>query len=227
MYRRGGQGERPQTRAGGAGEVRKVARSAGQDAGSRVSDLVDVARMNAFDARDAIPDMNEEVWRYEYEAGALAVAQRAVDAAVEATQSVVAVVDAVEGIGSPAAVYEAAVLAVQVAQSAIDGIHGDTEFFQGPEEDESEEVVAPHIEGFWNAVAGLSEKALWLGGTPVWASRRWTDFRDRLPDAEGWQVWIDWYEARLAGRKLDEGVDTDRLTSGHRALPMSMRSSRR
>ena len=86
---------------------------------------------------------------------------------------------------------------------------------------EAEKVVAPHIEEFWNAVtldvewlglgentgdqpeetvAGLSEKALWLGGTPVWASRRWADFKDKLLDAEGWQVWIGWYEARLAGQ---------------------------
>ena len=216
-----------------AREVRKVARSAGQHAGSTVSDLVDGARRNAYEARDAIPDMYEEVWRYESDAGALAVGQRAVNAAVEATQSVVAVVDAAEGIGSPAAAYEAAVLAAQVAHNAIDGIHGDTEFFGSPEEDDSEKVVAPHIEGFWNAVAldvqclesgenagerpeatvaGLSEKALWLGGTPVWASRRWADFRDRLPDAEGWQVWIEWYEARLAGRRLDAALETDLLT---------------
>ena len=120
---------------GRAGEVSKVARSAGQAAGATVSDLVDGARRNAFDAQEAIPDMYEEVWRYENEAGALSVAQRAVDAAVEATQSVVAFVDAADGIGSSAAVYEAAVSATQVAHSAIDGIHGDTELFEGPEED--------------------------------------------------------------------------------------------
>ena len=216
-----------------AREVRKVARSAGQDARTTVSDLVNGARINVFEAQDAIPDMYEEVWGYENEARALAVAQSAVDAAVEATQSVVALVDAVEGIGSPAAVYEAAVSAVQVAHSAIDDIHGDTAFFEGPEEDDSEKVVAPHTEGFWNAVtldvewlesaedtgeraedtvAGLSEKALWLGGPPVWASRQWADFKDRLPDAEGWQVWIEWYEARLAGRRLDVALETDLLT---------------
>ena len=218
---------------GRAGEVSKVARSAGQAAGATVSDLVDGARRNTFDAQEAIPDMYEEVWRYENEAGALSVAQRAVDAAVEATQSVVAFVDAADGIGSSAAVYEAAVSATQVAHSAIDGIHGDTELFEGPEEDEAEKIVAPHIEEFWNAVtldvewlglgentgdqpeetvAGLSEKALWLGGTPVWASRRWADFKDKLLDAEGWQVWIGWYEARLAGQKLDAALESDLLT---------------
>ena len=60
-------------------------------------------------------------------------------------------------------------------------------------------------------VAGLSEKALWLGGTPVWASKRWADFKDRLPNVEGWQVWIGWYEMRLAGRQLDVALETDLL----------------
>lgn len=60
-------------------------------------------------------------------------------------------------------------------------------------------------------VAGLSEKALWPGGTPVWASRRWADFKDKLPDAEGWEVWVGWYEKRLAGRQLDMALETDLL----------------
>ena len=216
-----------------AGEIREVARSAGQVAGATVGDLVDGAHMNAFHAQEAIPDMYEEVWRHKNEAGALSVAQRAVNAAVEATQSVVAVVDAAKGIANPDAVYEAAAQAAQAAHGAIDGIHGDTELFQGIDEVQSQEVVAPHIDEFWSAVtldvellesgenagdkpeetvAGLSGKALWLGGTPVWASRRWADFRDKLPDAEGWQVWIDWYEARLAGRKLDAALESDLLT---------------
>ncbi|MCY3597487.1 MAG: hypothetical protein OXG71_08660 [Rhodospirillales bacterium] len=189
--------------------------------------------MSVIEVREAIPEFHEEVWRYENDARALDIAKRAVYAAVEATQSVVAVIDAAEGIGSSAAVYEAAVSAVQAAHSAIDGIHGETEFFDDLGEDGSEKVVAPHLEEFWNAialdvewlesgenagersevtVAGLSEKALWLGGVPVWVSRRWADFRDRLPDAEGWQVWIEWYEARLAGRRLDAALETDLLT---------------
>ena len=98
--------------------------------------------------------------------------------------------------------------------------------------DESETGLASHIEAFWNAVAldvewlesgdngeesvgdwiaGLSKKALWLNGTPVWASRRWADFKDRLPDEEGWRVWVGWYEARLAGRELDASLEADLL----------------
>ena len=215
---------------GRAAEVRKIVRAAGRDAGAAISDLVNGARMGAFEAKEAIPEMHESVCQFEEDARALGVAERAVDAAVQATQSVVATVDAAEGIASPAAVYEAVVSAARIAHSAIDGLHGDTEFFDDPEEDESETAVAAHIEEFWKAVAldveclesggnaagqleeavaDLAERALWLGGTPVWVSGRWADFKDRLPDEERWQVWIRWYEARLAGRTLDAELESD------------------
>ena len=29
-----------------------------------------------------------------------------------------------------------------------------------------------------NIIAGLSEQALWFGGTPIWASRCWVDLKD-------------------------------------------------
>ena len=168
----------------------------------------------------------------ERDASALSVAECAVTAVVEATQSVVAKVDAEAGIGSTAALVGAAVEVARFAQSAIDDIHGNSEFSIDMEEDELKSGIPQHIEEFWNAVAldaewlessenagnkpedttaGLSAKALWLGGTPVWASRRWADFKDRLPEAEGWEVWIGWYEARLAGRKLDAKLETDLL----------------
>ena len=217
-------------RPGRAGEVCKAARSAGQDVKATFGDLVDCAWTNVYQAREfaLMDEFPEEARRYESEAGALSVAQCAVVAAVEATQSVVAFVDAAEGIGSPAAVREAAVLATEAAEYAIDGIHGATELRRIAGESEGENVVAPHVGEFWNAVArdvewlasgeregeqpettvaGLSEQALWLGGTPVWASRRWADFRDGLPEAEGWQVWIKWYQARLAGQELDEVLE--------------------
>ena len=215
-----------------ADEIRKVARTAGQEAVTAIDNLLDGASMGAIEAQEAIPEIYQEVWRLESDARALRVAKRAVDAAVEATQSVVSTVDVGEGIGSSAAVYEAAVSVAWIAQSAIDAMHGDTEFLDDVEEEESKTEIAPHIEEFWNAVAmdvewleagvnageqpedtvaGLSEKALWLGGTPVWASRWWADFKDSLPEEEGWQVWIGWYEARLAGRGLDAALETDLL----------------
>ena len=47
----------------------------------------------------------------------------------------------------------------------------------------------------------LAEIALWPGGeAPGIFQEDWRKLREALHHAgEGWQVWIDWYEARLAG----------------------------
>ena len=217
---------------GRARYVRNVARAAGQKADSSINDLTNSAEINVLHAREAISDIPEEIARLESDTRALNVAACAVNAAVQAAQSVVSIVDAVGGISSSAAVFEATVSAAGDAHCAIERIHGDTVFFDDLGEDEPEIEVPLHIEEFWNAVsldarwlvssdhaeispeeivAGLSEQPLWLSGTPVWASKQWADFKDRLPDAEGWQVWIGWYETRLAGRQLDADLETDLL----------------
>lgn len=104
---------------GRAGEVCKVARTAGQEASAAISELVDGARISVFEAQEAIPEIQQAVWRFESDARALGVAERAVDATVEATQSVIAVVGAAEGIGTSAAVYEAAVSATPSRKRAL------------------------------------------------------------------------------------------------------------
>ena len=125
--------------------------------------LVNGAQMGAIEAQEGIPEIHGEIWRLESDTRALGVVERAVDAVMEATHSVVALVDAAAGIGSSAAVYEAAVSAARIAHRAIDGIHGDTELFDDPEEDESEQRVAPHIDEFWNAMGAGHRMA---GGRP-------------------------------------------------------------
>ena len=59
-----------------------------------------------------------------------------------------------------------------------------------------------------DGAVALFERTLWPGGMPVWAGRTWADLKDELPHEEGWDVWIDWYEGRLAGRRR-----TKRLSS--------------
>lgn len=217
---------------GRAGEARNVARSAGQEARTAIEYLANDAQMGVVELREAVPELNEQIWRCERDACNLMIAGSAIDAVVEATQSVVAKVDAEEGIGSPTAVIAAAIESVRSARTAIDGIHRDTEFYDDLEEDESSANVPRHIAEFWSAVAldvewldacvnandksevvvlGLSEKELWLDGIPVWAGKLWADFKDRLPEEEGWEVWNDWYEARLKGHKLDAKLETDLL----------------
>ena len=128
------------------------------------------------------------------------------------------------------AAFESAI----AAHNAVDGVNGDTEMLDTVEGEAGEETpVAANIAEFWKAVerdaefleadarrsgvpgklvASLSESALWPNGMPVWAGRRWADLKDELPDNEGWNVWVDWYEGRLAGRRADEATEFDRVT---------------
>ena len=215
-----------------AREVRNVARSASQEAQNAIADIANDAQMNVVYAKEAIPDTHEEILRYERDTQNLGIARAAVDAVVEATQSVVAKLDVEKGIGSPSTLIDVVVSATQSASAAIGGIHEDPEIFIEFDESESSSEVPQHITQFLGAmaldvkvleicanaakdpeevVAELSEKALWLDGPPEWVSSRWTDFKDRLPEAEGWGVWIDWYEARLKGQKLDAKLETEVL----------------
>jgi hypothetical protein len=46
----------------------------------------------------------------------------------------------------------------------------------------------------------LMEFPLWPNRAPDWATEAWTDLRAALlAAAEGWEVWTNWYDARLAG----------------------------
>ena len=65
---------------GHAGEVRNVARIAGQEAGAAINELANGARIGAIEAQEVIPDIYEEIWRLERDARALVVAERAVNA---------------------------------------------------------------------------------------------------------------------------------------------------
>ena len=217
---------------GRAGEVRDVVRCAGQEVETAMDSLVNDANINVVRVQEAISDIQEEVLRYERDVHDLRVAGYAVNAVVEATQSVVAKVDAEKGIGNLSTLIDVVISVVQFAHTAIDSIHEDTEIFIDIDENESSSEVPRHVTQFWGAVARdvevlkagakstketekivaeLSEKALWLDGIPEWASRRWADFKDRLPEVEGWGVWISWYEARLKGQKLDAQLETDVL----------------
>ena len=207
-----------------AAEARDVARIAGKQASNTVRELYNSAQMAAIETKEIEPDLHHEIWQLEQYCGNVGIAARALDAIEEATESVVAMVDARASIGSSAAVYDAAVSVARHVHSAVDGIHGDTELSFELEEDEATHQRGPHFVEVWKAmehdvkwmeenataqiqspelIAELHEQALWLAGTPVWVSRRWTELKDKLPESEGWDVWTRWYESRLAGSKLD------------------------
>ena len=225
-------------------EIRTAVRSAGREAGDAAAEIGNAARMHAFEAKDAIPEMHEYVWRLEGDARAVGTAGRAVDAATHALQAAVDAVDAERGIASRDAASESCVAAAVAACNAIDGVNGYSEFLVAVEGDAGEETpVATHIAEFWDAVdwdarflksgrgrggspealvARLSQSALWPEGIPVWAGRRWADFKEELPEAEGWSDWVNWYEGRLTGRPADVAKEFDRVTrlnAGRRRAP--------
>lgn len=54
----------------------------------------------------------------------------------------------------------------------------------------------------------LAEQPLWPNGVPPdWALKHWGDMRAALPKADGWDVWIKWYEDRLKGVSVSEEVE--------------------
>jgi hypothetical protein len=52
----------------------------------------------------------------------------------------------------------------------------------------------------------LSGAPLWVRGPPKWVDVAWSGLKSRLPKAEDWQVWIDWYEQRLERRYARRGL---------------------
>ena len=57
---------------------------------------------------------------------------------------------------------------------------------------------------FTRRVNAVGDAPLWLSGAPDWAVASWSKLRAALPPDENWQVWLDWYEERLAGRTRGE-----------------------
>lgn len=61
-----------------------------------------------------------------------------------------------------------------------------------------------------DAIAGLVQAPLWLEGIPGEWAERWRRLRVHLEiAAENWDVWIDWYERRLAGEASGFGLSSD------------------
>jgi hypothetical protein len=57
----------------------------------------------------------------------------------------------------------------------------------------------------------LATSQLWPGQMPDWAFQAWADLEQALLDAnEDWEVWTDWYEARLKGGTADQVLEIAR-----------------
>jgi hypothetical protein len=54
----------------------------------------------------------------------------------------------------------------------------------------------------------LAEQPLWpRGETPAWVASSWRLLRDLLPKDQDWDVWLDWYDARLKGGPVPEAIE--------------------
>ena len=140
--------------------------------------------------------------------------------------------DARKGIASRDAAFDSAVAAAVSARDAVDRIHGDSGVLDSVDVGHDVTRTGPHLTEFWKAleqdarfldeeagqdgdwievIVRLTEGELWPNGIPVWAGRQWADFKDDLPEAEGWSDWVDWYEARLTGGRVDAATEFDRV----------------
>ncbi|MEM8790148.1 MAG: hypothetical protein AAGE80_00920 [Pseudomonadota bacterium] len=62
------------------------------------------------------------------------------------------------------------------------------------------------------SVLELSAMPLWPGGKlPDGSAELWGDLKSRLPEGENWDVWTDWYEARLRGAPANMELEKARV----------------
>jgi hypothetical protein len=59
---------------------------------------------------------------------------------------------------------------------------------------------------------GFAEHPMWPDGIPDWFQAAWNDWRVIfLGSGENWEVWTDWYEARIRGGPVDMDLETKRV----------------
>lgn len=218
------------------GDLQPATRTSARVLCDAMAEVVNASQMNVIDSREAVPEETLYISEVESEREAVSVASHAVDAIGHAAQAGTEMIDFHSGLESIDAIIESVVEAGDAAHWAIDGANGYEEVRNAAESEGEEEVQIPsHIVKFWKAVerdvihldAGMKEcdrpaatleslsaSPLWADGIPTWAIRSWSSFRDELPPAERWEVWIDWYQDRLVGRASNPEREMARLTIG-------------
>ena len=213
-------------------DLRQAARAAARDAGDAIAETCNESQIDVIHSIEAIPEEHLYIHEMESDRDAVGVAAHAVDAIVHAVQAASELVDVAAGIASFDAVLDSVVSTATEAHWAVDGANGYQEFHSAAERDSEAEIEPLHILGFWKAVErdstcletsaknaskatpieDLFACALWPDGIPVWASRRWAEFKDALPLEERWGVWTDWYEARLVGKPANSEQELKKVT---------------
>lgn len=215
-------------------EILEIARATAREVRVAIQETSNIIQLGIVEYKEVMGDeIPFAIADLEANARSFFVAELAFEAAVHAVQAANDAVDAARGIASPDASIEAATSAVVAAHDAVDRFHGGHELFPTLNDEEEDHTdLPPHIAELWKSVEGdagfldtgdgemgladvvfgLSVTELWVTKIPVWVGRQWADLKDQLPEDEGWQVWTDWYEARLVGRSADESLEFKRLT---------------
>lgn len=101
------------------------------------------------------------------------------------------------GLAAPAFASALKDLETRMREDFWEGLHGDMSRLEAG--------VSPH---------DLLAAPLWPQGAPDWASGAWAEMKAwcaRFPE-DGWSVWTDWYEDRLAGRPVNRTLQIARVT---------------
>ncbi len=213
-------------------DVRRAARTAARSATEAMAEFYSETQMNVIHSVEVVPEEHLYIHELEADRDSVSVAAHAVDAIVYAVQTTSELFDVVAGVASFDAVLDSVTSTANEAHCAVDGANGYKEFHSAVECDGEEEFELPHISKFWRAIQrdaayletgaqyankavtseNLSEYPLWPDGIPIWASRRWAEFKDAMPPEERWGKWINWYEACLLGKSSNCGLHIADIT---------------
>ena len=216
------------------GDLRQAAQSAARLAGDAMSETYYQSQMNVIDSIEAVPEEVLYIQEMESDRDAVSIASNAVKAIALSVQAATEMIDANNGIANVGTVVESILEVAKTAHWAVDGATGYEEFRFGEDSNLKEEIWTPsHVATFWKAVErdvdyleaneddsekitasmkNLSMSPLWADGIPIWASRRWSSFKENLPAEESWEVWTDWYEARLIGQSASRELESAMVT---------------
>ncbi|MCY4304828.1 MAG: DUF262 domain-containing protein [Aestuariivita sp.] len=189
---------------------------------------------NLVESIEAVPEKTFYIGELESQKNAAGTASKAVDAIEHATRAAIEMIDFCAGLASFDAIADSAVSTAKAAHSAVDQANGNEGWLNVELSDDDEEIPPPlHIIEFWKAIdrdvaslnahmhasenlatmlQSLSALPLWANGIPIWASRRWASFKDKLQPYDRCKEWTQFYEDRLKGRNPDHEKQMLRMT---------------
>ena len=198
-----------------AGELVKNVDSACRDLTDKIHKLSYYTQLDILEYGD-MPDEISLERRHELEqfSASLPVIMSVIEAASCANKATLYRVDQAKHLASCEAVISSTLSTISACRSAPYSHHTRA---NSTESDELMLAIGQDIELLKSAesnsanvsdiVACVSGKSLWLDDVPVWVSERWRNLTNSIPDKEGWQVWIDWYEACLAGASAEKTLE--------------------